>query len=283
MKRNKISLFGTILLLSFVLAFNVYAGEEQVQINWIEGPGTMDLGSDIAQVELGENYVFAGADDSKTIMTLMGNPISDQEIGLIMPGDEERSWFLLFEYDPIGYIKDDDKDDIDANALLESIRAGTEEANKQREEMGISPLHIVGWYEEPHYDTASNNLVWAILGEDDEGQVVNYNTRLLGRYGYTSVVLVTEPEALDADKNEVAEIMSSFSYKQGKKYSEFKEGDKVAAIGLTALIAGGAGAAAAKFGLFKFLAKAWKAVAAGAVALFAAIGGFLKKLFGKKD
>ena len=52
----------------------------------------------------------------------------------------------------------------------------------------------------------------------------------------------------------------------------------MAAYGLTALIAGGVGAAAAKSGL---LAKLWKAIVVGIMALVAAIRKMFAKAFGK--
>ena len=72
----------------------------------------------------------------------------------------------------------------------------------------------------------------------------------------------------------------------GQKYSEWREGDKVAAYGLVALIAGGAGLAAGKLGLLGTL---WKLVAAMVVAIWklaaVAVAGFIawiKSLFKKK-
>ena len=39
---------------------------------------------------------------------------------------------MVFEYDDSGYVKDDDKDELDADAMLASIREGTEQANVER-------------------------------------------------------------------------------------------------------------------------------------------------------
>ncbi|HYH46931.1 MAG TPA: DUF2167 domain-containing protein, partial [Thermoanaerobaculia bacterium] len=87
------------------------------------------------------------------------------------------------------------------------------------------------------------------------------------------------PGELAKAKASTASMLQSFAYKPGNRYAEFTSGDKVAEYGLTALIAGGAGAAAAKFGLFgvigKMLAKAWKFVILGVAALAAG----LRKLF----
>ena len=55
--------------------------------------------------------------------------------------------------------------------------------------------------------------------------------------------------------------------KVGSDFKDFKQGDKVAAYGLAALIVGGGAAVAAKSGLLKFLGKfIWVGLAAVAVA-----------------
>ena len=64
----------------------------------------------------------------------------------------------------------------------------------------------------------------------------------------------------------------AFHLLPGQAYSDWRSGDKVAKYGLTALIVGGAAAAAVKTGLlFKF----WKLIVAGFLALVA----FVKRAF----
>ena len=81
-------------------------------------------------------------------------------------------------------------------------------------------------------------------------------------------------------------LLADYAYTDGNKYSEWREGDKVAEYGLTALIAGGAGIAAAKLGLF---GKMWKVILAAFIAMkkllvvvVLAIAAFVKKLFSKQ-
>jgi uncharacterized membrane-anchored protein len=250
------------------------------QPTWTRGPASVDLGSDVARIALHEGYVFAGAADTKRLMQEMGNTVDDTEVGMIAPATEGEDWILIFEYDKAGFVKDDDKNAIDKNAILESYQKGTEAANEERKAKGHPGLHVTGWYEEPHYDARTHNLVWALRAKDDGGgEVVNYNVRLLGREGYMSVTLVDEPAKLAVSKPQVERLLSSFEYKRGKTYAEWVPGDKVAEYGLVALVAGGAGAAAAKAGLFaalfKLLAKGGKAI----VLLLVAIGAGIKKLF----
>lgn len=276
---------GRVTLLSLVVASPALA--EMPQINWVKGPQTVPLG-DQAQINVGQPYSFADAAGTRELMEAMGNTVSNDEVGLIMPRAQDQDWFLLFEYQPVGYVKDDDKDAIDKDAILEGIRQGTEEANEVRKRKGMPALHVEGWFEEPHYDAATHNLVWALKARNDDGhEVVNYNVRLLGRQGYMSITLVDEPAKLAVSRPEVQNVLAGFSYKAGRSYTEFVPGDKVAEYGLVALVAGGAGAAAVKLGLFqaffKMLAKGGKAVVLLVVAVLAGVKKVLSSMFGRGE
>jgi uncharacterized membrane-anchored protein len=87
------------------------------------------------------------------------------------------------------------------------------------------------------------------------------------------VVLVDGPETIAQSQVQYQKVLTGFEFVAGQRYAEYKQGDKLAKYGLTALIAGGAAAVAVKTGLFRYI---WK----GLVILFVAIGGFFKKLFG---
>jgi uncharacterized membrane-anchored protein len=127
----------------------------------------------------------------------------------------------------------------------------------------------VGWHTEPFFNPATKRLEWAILGKSKDGEVVNYKTRVLGRKGVMSVVLVCGPQELNGALKSFGRALESFDYTSGNKYSEWKTGDKVAAAGLAALILGGIGA---KTGL---LQKFFKFIWIGVLALFA----FAKKIW----
>ena len=271
-----VSMFAAVLSASFAVA--------AVPAAWTKGPTSVDLGADVARIDLDRGHAFAGAEDTRRLLQEMGNTVDNSELGMITPTAEDQDWMVLFEYEKAGYVKDDDKDAIDKDAILESYQKGTEEANKARKARGIPALHVTGWYEEPHYDARTHNLVWALRAkEDGGGEVVNYNVRLLGREGYMSVTLVDEPAKLAASKPHVDKLLSTFAYKKGKTYAEWVSGDKVAAYGLAALVAGGAGAAAVKVGLFaslaKVIAKGGKAVVLLLVGLIAGI----KKMFTRSE
>jgi uncharacterized membrane-anchored protein len=234
-----------------------------------------------------EAYAFADGDDTRKAMEQIGNPPTNREVGLIIPRSPGANWFVVFEYFPVGYIRDKDKDNIDVDAILKSLKEGTEASNKFRTERGIPPIHVTGWYMEPFYDTSTNNLTWSTLlvseGDENGIETVNHNVRLLGRHGYMSVVLVSDRATLDTLKPEVDNLISSFSFSKGKRYAEWVKGDKVAKYGLTALIAGGAATVAAKTGILKLLAKYAKFILIAVIGFFAALWGRIKSLFTKSD
>jgi uncharacterized membrane-anchored protein len=245
--------------------------EAKPAIEWQEGPGTGDLGG-IAEISLPEGYRFTGSEGAKRFMELTQNPPSGRELGVLIPSvkDTKDFWFVIFEFKDIGYVKDDEKDKLDSAALLSSIREGNEQANKVRKQRGWQTLDIVGWEREPFYDPKSHNLTWAIRGRTpgQQDDVVNYSTRVLGRRGTMNVDLVLEPQLVASVIPQFDNLIGGFTYKQGNRYAEFVKGDKVAAYGLTALVAGGVGAAAVKSGL---LGKLWKLIVFGVLALVALI------------
>ncbi len=88
-----------------------------------------------------------------------------------------------------------------------------------------------------------------------------------------SANLVVSPEKLAAALPEFDSLLAGYAFQPGKKYSEFRAGDRVAKYGLAALVTGGAAAVAAKAGLFK---KLWKLIVVAVVGA----GALVKKLFG---
>jgi uncharacterized membrane-anchored protein len=231
----------------------------------------------MAEIQVPAGYKFAGKDGAKRFLELTENPPSGRELGVIIPAEKDEGgfWFVIFEFEDVGYVKDEDRDKLDASALLKSLQEGTEEANKVRKERGWDAFHITGWYKAPFYDARTNNLTWAIRGRGDnpqDSETVNYSTRILGRRGTMNVDLVLGADGVTATVPKFEDVMTGFSYVEGQRYAEYRAGDKIAEYGLAALITGGAGAVLVKSGL---LQKFWKLIVVGFVALAAS----LKKMF----
>ncbi len=253
---------------------NGYVEEEQIGFDWQFGPAVAQLGDGLAEIEIPEGYMALGRSETQRLMEYLENPVNGTEVGTIAPADDDASWFIVFEWDEIGYVPDDDHEAIDAEALLASIREGTEAANEERAKRGWGTMEIVGWQEEPHYDDETQNLTWAVLGRSGGHDNVNRIMKLLGRRGVMTATLVSDTRILPVASVETDQLLAHFRFKPGNTYAEYIPGtDKLAEIGLAALIVGGGAAALMQTGL---LARFWKVILAG----LAAVGGGIAKLFG---
>jgi len=250
-------------------------------LNWVKGPAKANM-KGIAGIDVPKDYMFVDGDGARKLMEAMGNFTSGSEVGLLAPTG--MVWFAIFRFSDDGYVKDDEKDKLNADKILRSIREGTEAGNKERKRRGWATMKVVGWQQAPAYNDATHNLEWAVIGESEGERVINYNTRILGRRGVMEVKLVVSSEDLEASLPPYKELLGKFDYKAGERYAEYKPGDKVAKYGLSALVAGGAVAVAAKTGLLAtivlFFKKAWKLAIIGLIA----VGAFVKRLiFGRSD
>lgn len=231
-----------------------------------EGP----LGS-IANLNVPTGYRFTGSAGTIKLMEAFGNLTNGSELGYISPLD--MKWFAVFEFDPSGYVKDDDKDKLDADEILKQLTEGQQRANTELSKRGMSTLVVLGWQTPPFYNKETHNLEWAIrLRGGDGSTVVNYKTKLLGRRGVMDVVLVCDEEQMTTVIPEYQKLLKGFAFKKQESYAAFSKGDKIAEYGLTGLIVGGGLLVAAKTGL---LAKLWKPILIGLIA----VGAFLKRIF----
>ena len=264
-----------LIALALSLSFHARAQAQNpfADIAWTEGGEVGKLGS-VAEIAVPEGYRFTGRKGAKKLMELSENIVSGNEVGFLATDDLD--WFVVFEYDPVGYVRDDEKDSLDADAMLKTLKENTLQGNRIRARNGWAPMTILGWAVKPHYDETTHNLEWATRATVEGEISVNYNTRMLGRKGVMSVTLVCEPGQLKDALAATKELLKGYRYTEGNRYSEFRKGDKIAEYGLTALVAGGAAAVAVKSGVFKGI---WKLL----LVVGAAVAGFFKKLFGKKN
>jgi uncharacterized membrane-anchored protein len=259
-------------------------------IAWEAGPTTAALG-DEAQLTVPENCRFTGVDGAKTFLELTENPPSGAEKGVLLcraGAAGESMWFVVFSFDPSGYVKDDDGKSLDADAILASIKRGTEAGNRERRKRGWETINIDGWVRSPYYDQQTHNLTWSLRAlSPTGGGTVNHSVRLLGRGGVMHADLVAEAEALEGAVAAFDGIIATHTFVPGRTYAEWREGDKIASYGLTALVAGGAGAAAVKSGLLAKLGRLILAflIAAKKLIIVAVIGigAWLKSLFRRKE
>lgn len=274
------------------------APNEEAGMPWRVGPAALALGHGVS-LELPAGYQFLAQPHAGKLMTRLGNLYNDNLLGLVVSspsaqGADAEDYLITLRYDEEGFVKDDEK--LDGAELLDAIREGEGKYNQERKKAGFPPIHADRWQETPHYDGASHRVIWGLLLSNPESQSdrsINYNTRVLGRKGYVSINLVTDPEKLARYKPAAATILASTSFVSGMRYEDFNEKtDKVAEYGLTGLVLGGVGLGLAKLAKVGLLAKFGKVIIAALIAgkkaivalLLAAAAGARKFLGrGKRD
>src|SRR2546427_203221 len=229
-------------VVAVLLSLGTYCHAQQDSgIQWEHGPVIGKLGG-IAQMKVPEGYRFSGKAGAEKILELTKNPTNGNELGVLIPEVKEETgfWFVIFEFGDIGYVKDDEKDKLDADGILAGIRKGTEASNKIRQQKGWPAFHVTGWSRPPFYNPRTNNLTWAVRGYSEQArqqqeEAVNYSVRTLGRRGTMNIDPVLAPPLVDKVGPEFESLMDGFSFQPGHTYAEFRAGDKIAAYGLTAL------------------------------------------------
>jgi uncharacterized membrane-anchored protein len=230
------------------------------KLSWQAGPSDGKIAGK-ASLAVPKGYYFLPAADTSKFLTLMKN-LPRQDSYTLAP--EKMEWFSIFDFEAIGYVRDDEK--LDPDAILQSLKEGNAAGNEERKKRGLPSIYLEGWFVTPHYDLQTKRLEWATKLRNAGGEiVVNYKIRILSRSGVMNAILVTGPTTLDNDIRAFKTALTGFSFEPGERYSEYRTGDKIAEYGLTGLIVGGAAAAAAKTGLFKVIGKF-------AIVIFAGLG-----------
>lgn len=250
--------------------------------------GQIQLGNE-AVLQLPDNMQFLPKEQANQLAERFGNSVNQGRYGMIFPKnldeDNAPNWWFDLNYEESGFIKDDDAKDWNADELLQNLRDGTEEQNKIRAEKGFDEIIVKDWIEKPNYDAQKHRLVWSVDVRDKKqpngDAAVNYNTYVLGRKGFISLMLVSDDKNITQDKLLAQDLLNRIEFKEGLRYSDFNPTtDKVAEYGLAALVGG---MAAKKLGLFAliaaFLAKFGKFLVLAVVP----IGMVFKKVFKRQD
>jgi uncharacterized membrane-anchored protein len=74
------------------------------------------------------------------------NSMGGRELGVVIAPTE---WMLFFDYEDSGYVKDDEKNALDAGKLMKSMTTNQDASNKARAERGWDEMKVNGWAAEP--------------------------------------------------------------------------------------------------------------------------------------
>jgi len=261
--------------------------------------GTITLKDGLAKINLTDDFRYLdNADARKVLHDMWGNPDDPGILGMIFPKDkgplDHGGWAVTINYEPGGYMKDDDADKINYDDLLKKMQERTREISPERVKQGYASIELVGWAAPPRYDKATHKLYWAKdlkFGAETQ-DTLNYDIRILGRRGVLVLGAISSMDAFPEIDRKVPQILAMVDFQPGNSYADFDPKiDKVAEYGLATLIAGGALAGAAKLGLFGLLFKyiivvalaLKKAAIVVIVGLVAAVKKLINKFSGKSS
>lgn len=232
----------------------------------------VDIPSSNSTVNILESEIYLkGQKDINEFSQLFFNTNASENDMLILDQDD-FSYSIYINYVNSGYVSLDDWNEVDSNALL-----------KEMKETAKKDVVDVKWIFNPQiidnkFVTYSYRVSWED-GEDTlETQLIS-----LGRKGYNDVSFVKKiDENFDPKSFEdfAIEFAKTVNFEEGFRHSDYKSGDKAAAVGIGGLVAGTLGVKAlAKAGiiakLLAFAVKFWWVILAPLV--------FLGSLFNKKS
>jgi uncharacterized membrane-anchored protein len=279
-------IFTTIINLFYIYSF---AQEDinQIKIDSIENSynyeyGTINLDNGVGKIIIPKGFKYLSPKQAERVLVdLWGNPKTDNlTLGLLLPEKtgvmSNNSYVFNIQYDEIGYVKDDDADDINYDDLLTQMKEEAIEENKLRIKEGYENITIIGWAAQPYYDKDRKILYWAkeFKFGTSEVNTLNYNIRILGRKGVLVLNAIATTKELPLVQNDISKVLNIFQFNDGYKYEEFDSSiDQVAAWTIGGLVAG---KVLAKVGLFAIIAKFGKLIIFSILGFF---GTFRKKLF----
>jgi uncharacterized membrane-anchored protein len=272
-----------LLFILFIAASPAYAQIDSMQVyldslkvKLQPARGTITLADGIGTLVVPEKFGYLNPEQTRFVIEDMwGNPDGKGTLGMLIPDEpsvlDDAGWAFIITYEEMGYVKDDDADDIDYDDLLEELQADIKIENEERAKLGYESYELIGWASSPYYDTERKMLHWAkeIRFGESEFNTLNYNIRVLGRKGVLMLNAVATMDQLQLVKDNINPVLASFQYADGNKYSDFNpELDEVAAWTIGGLVAG---KVLAKAGFFALILKNIKLIF---IALAAAGTGF---------
>jgi len=265
----------------------------QLKIDSIESQlvyqkGIIELGSNNAKLTVPPGFTYLDSKQSMYVLSqLWGNPPDSTILGMLVPEGggvvQANSWAFTISFDEMGYVKDDDADDINYDDLLKEQQKEFQEANPERIKEGYPAIEFIGWASAPYYDKNKKILHWAkeLKFGEDSIHTLNYNLRILGRKGIFMLNAVATVSQLPQVKSNIDKVLGSVEFKDGHRYADFMPDiDNVAAWTVGGLVAG---KVLAKVGFFVLLAKFWKIIALAVGGAFASLWKYLKRRKKKEE
>jgi hypothetical protein len=176
------------------------------KVVWARGPGPVSLGY-VAGVRIPAGWLVTDATGAEKFLQARGLPCTSGEVAVIR--SRHREWFGVVEYDAVGASETDAPVELDA----------AEMSRKLRDQLATQ---FAGFAENPVYDESRHALRWATQLSEGTGTNTEAVVCHLGRKGVMRFHLLG---ITPADKDEVAGVLATFSFKPGFRHEDASDSD----------------------------------------------------------
>ena len=171
-----------IVLVAQAFAYNEATIDQIQSLNWQSYTGNYWLENGTAIITTSsEEWLVEGTDAHKFIYLSEGYEALKPDAVVVRVEGPNQGTAVTYTFNDLGYIKTDDWEKVDKNAILQEIKRNTKAGNKHRE-AGYPSVFVDGWIQEPYLDKESAIVYWAISVRDSEGgKFINARAIKLGR------------------------------------------------------------------------------------------------------
>ena len=221
--------------------------EKFYNLNWnnLDNPKNHDaeIPTSNATVNIIDREIYLTDKNDINELSLLLFDNEDHINHMVIIENESYDYSIYIEFLKEGYISLDDWKNVDSSTLLKDMKTNMREDVKD-----------IKWVFDPKiYDNKHVTYSYEILWKDGH-KSLETKSLALGRKGYLDIAFVTK---VNEDTNfqdyadAAVEFANTVKFNEGYKHSDYKSGDKVAAVGIGGLVAGTLGVKAlAKAGAF---------------------------------
>jgi len=176
----------------------------------------------------------------------------------------DKGYNLFISSNKDGYVKIDDWKNVDTDAWIKELNENAKKIAIERKRKNIDYALNFKWIKKPELDRKKNMVFYAYeVSWNDGSNSLESISLVLGKDGYATLVFTTVD--METPFSQLTKTYKSkaetFKFNEGSTYSEYKTGDKIAAVGIGALLATTLGIKALNPGLLatlgKLFAKFW--------------------------
>lgn len=184
---------------------------------------------------------------------------AEKDIVMLIRGS---GYDVYLNYVDDGYVKLDDWKNVDPKDFLSQMRDIAKSNANYLKEKKLDYVNKIDWIFKPTLNNENKSVSYSYKVDWNSGaESMESKNIILGKKGYLEsafVVSYKKDMDLKLESDFSKDFVNGVVFEDGFKYSDYKPGDKLAAVGIGGLVAGSLGVKAlAKSGILLKLAKFW--------------------------